>query len=327
MKAAIYCLKSQQDLCRDIEQLLRENIFERIELKRMVVSDNYGRASAAEEHHSCRSYMRMLKACMIKVDDFRIVVDDGHGNSWYMGYMGIEGDPRGGSSSEKFLKIFHRSMTSAFPAVAVMDRMVMAPQGIHGAFEKSRDFPWLLKPLDLQGVALVDFQYPNQISDAVQQISGQLKAEVVKLCRRHMLVGKIPKPNFSELAKLLNIDKLYLEQHQKEVFASMIKLTPKIVSGAAQLGRLSQVILEITNESENTLRDVRVQVRGPYGTLRGNVRETLNFTAGEKRVQRIQFEVSPKASPYCPLEVMFHTKGMSQTHVPFPIPVIIDVSP
>jgi hypothetical protein len=322
MKAQIFGLNSQQELCRTIEYLLRDNVFRHIDLQRLTISDNYSRASSTEEHKACMAYIRLLKACMIKVEDFRIVVSDDRGNWCYMG--GYYGEV--GSKAARDLKIFHDSMTSVFPAVAIMGRLVMVPTNIHEAFEESRDFPWFLTPLDLRGVALVDFQYPDLISEGVRQVSGQLKTEVVKLCRRYMLARRILKPDFKHLAKLLEIDELYLGQHQNEMRDPVTRLTPKIVSGPAQLGRKSLVVLEIRDESEREVERVHVQIRGPYNTLKHPVAETLDFSVAGGRVRRLQFEVFPKASPYCPLEVLFDVDETAQMYGAFPIPMILDVS-
>lgn len=329
MKAQIFYLKSQEDLCGEIEPLLRRYVFQDIQVERRAISDTYynpyGFTDPEWEH--CRLYHHLLKACMIKVDDFGIVVADGQGRFSYIeAYEGYAPGLGYWRYKRNFLTIFHKSMTSAFPAVALMDRMIIVPQRIHEAFEKSRDFSWFLKPLDLEGVLLVDFQDSESVREAIREAGARLKAEIVKLCRRHMLVRKNPSPDFTDLANLLNIDKKLLEELQNEILASSAKLTARIVSGPAKLEKLSRVVLEIQNETGNVLDGIRVQVRAPSGTLKVPVAEILNFSGGDAGTRRIQFEVLPKASPYCPLEVLFSLSETNQTCTPFPIPVILDVS-
>ena len=324
MIAKIFSLESQKDSCDEIESLLRRYVFEGIQVQRLSISDDYKEESESLEGIHCHWYLNLLKASMIKVDDFTIVVEDGQGNWWY---WGSEGYGYGGHlNGAKFLKILRDSMSSVFPAVAIMDRMVMVPQGIHEAFDKSREFSWFLKPLELGGVLLVDFQNPESVLDGARQIGMRLKEEIGKLCARHMLARKIPRRDFDDLATLLNVNKKYLEQHQEEIFVSAVKLTPRIVSGPAPLESSSRVILEIQNESKNVLERVHVRVRAPFGVLKAPVVETLDFHVGEAGTRRIQFEVVPKASPYCPLEVFFALSEMNHVYSPFPIPVILDVS-
>jgi hypothetical protein len=323
MKAEIFFLASQQESSGEIESLLRRYVFDRLQVERRAISDDYGRASNSQEHEHSKLYFRFLRASMVRVDELNIVVADDQGN-WC--YLGGERAGYGEVKGTNFLKLFHASMASAFPAIAIMDRMVMVPHDIHEAFEKTREFSWFLRPLYLGGVLLVDFRNPESVREAARQVGIRLKEETATLCRRHMLTRRIPTPDFKDLARLLKIDREFLELHRDEMLASAAKLTPRIVSGPAQLEKLSRVILEIQNESDQTFDRVHVQVRGPSGTLKAPVVETLDFPAGDEGTRRIQFEVLPKASPYCPLEVFFSLNETNQRFASFPIPVIVDVA-
>jgi hypothetical protein len=302
-----------------------------MQVQHLVISDDYNENSGWLEHLHCMTYLNLLKAGMIKVDDFTILVSDGRGNWWYMGGGEAYRDGYGGygysyMKGVKFLKIFQDSLSSAFPAVAIMDRMVMVPQGIHDAFDKSREFSWFFKPLVSGGVLLVDFRDPESVREGSRQVGIFLKTEISKLCARHMLARRIPRQDFNDLATLLNINKKYLEQNQAEILVPAVKLTPRIVSGTAYLEKSSRVTIEIQNESEKVMERVRVQVRAPFGALKAPVIETLDFPLGEEGTRRIEFEIFPKAVPYCPLEIFFSLNETRREYSPFPIPVILDVS-
>jgi hypothetical protein len=330
MKAQIFFLKSQEDYCKEIEPLLRRYVFEDIHIERLVIGDDYCQASPIWEHSRCHLYLRLLNRSMVKVDDFNVVIGDERGNWCYMGGGYWEG--RGGYSENakgwagSYLKLFQNSLNCVFPAIAVMDRMVMVPHGVHEAFEKSRDFSWFLKPLDVHGVLLVDFDGSESVREGVQQTSIWLKTEIAKLCRRHMLARKIRKPDFKELGALLGVDEKYLVQHREDILAPGVELMPKIVNGPAQLESTSLVVVEIQNCSGRLLERVRVQVKGPGGVLKAPVVDILDFPAGESGTRTIEFEVSAKAFPYCPLEVLFELSEISETYTTFPIPLILDVS-
>lgn len=315
MEAQIFFLKSQQVLCNKITSLLRQYVYEDIQVNRLAVSnvdpDKWGDVA---QQQIARSYLHLLKSTMIKVGDFQIGVEDPNGDYWYMGYGG-----------KFYLKLSRQLMTSVFPAVAVMDRMVMLPQGIHKAFDSPSGFSFFPRPLDLQGVLLVNFDDQRAIREGVQQVAAQMKTEVAKLCRQYMSVNTLPQPDFDDLARLLNIDKNYFEQYQDEIFERSVKLTPKIVSGPAQRAQRSQVVLEIQNESDDELGIVCVQVKAPSDALPAPVVEYLDFSAGKEQTQKIQFEICPRAPRFCPLAVLFMPSDTLQTYTPFPIPLTLDV--
>jgi hypothetical protein len=173
----------------------------------------------------------------------------------------------------------------------------------------------------------VDFQDLDSVREGARQVGIHLRTEIAKLCRRHMLMNKSSSPNFDTLSELLKIDKKYFKKHEEEILASMVQLVPKIGSGPAQLGRPCRVIIEIRNESEKELEHVRVQVRAPKDAMKAPVVKILDFPASGAGAQRIQFEISPKAAPYCPLEVLFEISETSQLYAPFSAPLILDVTP
>ncbi|HKO42522.1 MAG TPA: hypothetical protein VJU84_04490 [Pyrinomonadaceae bacterium] len=308
MNARIFYLPNQRDLIYDVQALLREHLYQSIQVSHLEILDS--------DREAARSYLTLLRASMIKSDNFRIGIEEADQYVWYLGY---EED-----TNWKSLKLRRSSMSSIFPAIAIMDRMVVLPRGIYDAFDTT--IPFFPKPLDLQGVLLLDFNDKRAIAEAIRQVGVQVKDEVAKLCKRYIFIKKVIQPNFKELAELLKIDKEYLEQNKTEMFAASVKLTPRIVSGPAQLGRSTLVSLEITNESEFELGVVRTQVKAPVGSLKTPVvREYLDFSIGKPPVQKIQFEVTPRTSPYCPLELLFEPNEPSQIYTPFPIPIILDV--
>jgi hypothetical protein len=314
MNARMFFLPSQQELCREIPALLRQHLYKEVVVEHLDVRDY--------DWNAARSYLNLLRASMVKEDDFRIGVEESNKRLWYLGY-----EDQDWYEDWHALKIPRESMTAIFPAVSVMDRMVMLPHLFQQAFDTSRDFSFFPKPLDLQGVLLVDFQDARAIREGVRQVGSQIKAEIAKLCRRYMFVNKYRtnQPDFSELARMLKIDRGFFEQHQDELFVPSVKLTPKIVSGMARLGKKSKVVLEIQNNSEDVLGKVRVQIRAPADILANPVAEYLDFSAGKAQIQQINFEVKPTAR-YCPLEVLIELDDPNQKYAPFPFPLILDVS-
>jgi hypothetical protein len=321
MKAKIFYLNQQQNLFGEIARLLKQYVYADIDVLPQNINDMYPDILMNDQElFITQSYANLLMASMVKVDDFKVYVEDRYGHWWYMGhlggYVGYE---------DHVLRIARDSIASLFPAVALMDRMVLLPQGIYEAFDKSRRFSYFPKPLDLQGVLLVDFRDHRAIEEAVRQVGAHLKIEIAKLCRRYMAVNRILQPDFDDLTKILRIDKRFFEQYQSEIYTPPVKLIPKVVSDPVQLAKRSQVVLEIQNESEVAVGRVRVQVRAPSGTLTAPVAEYLDFSAGNKQIQTIRFEVIPSMTPYCPLEVLFVPDELGQMYTTFPIPVVLEV--
>ena len=138
-EAVIFYLEGQGSLVKDIERLLRQLIFDGIEVERHVISRNPAREQLAE-HEAARSYLKMLRACMIWVKDFRIVVGI-RPDSWC--YLGDEQENEA-LFARRFLQISRDDLKKIFPAVAIMDRMVMVLAGFQGAFQVLRTCPGFL---------------------------------------------------------------------------------------------------------------------------------------------------------------------------------------
>jgi hypothetical protein len=314
--AQIFCLESQKRIAQDIEILLKRHVFDRMDVERLEISDDYSRSPGENDQTHCRRFLKLFKASMVRVDDFAIVVADGRGRWYYMG---------GCYNDEPYLlELFEDSMTSVFPAVAVMNRMVMMPHDVGDAFEKSRIFPWFVKPRDLGGVVLTDFRHPESVVEGIREVALQLKADVVRLCRRHMLARKIKTPDFLELALLLGINSRYLQLYEADIAAPRAELSSRIVSGPVRKGTSSSVVLEVQCGSEAPLGPVLVKVNAPSGTLKSPVAAMLDFTGG-KQARQIEFKVIPKAQPYCPIEVLFTLDESVAPAAPFPLPLVLDV--
>ena len=314
-------MEGQESLFTEIDSLLHRLIFDGIQVESGLIPKYYSMGSKDKDHETARLYLRMLKACMIREHDFRIVVGR-RPDSWC--YLGDE-KKNEGVFADRFLQISREKLDVIFPAVAIMGRMVMVPVSFHSAFDGSAQMPWFLNPLDLQGVTLVDFGEPDFVHQKVEQVGAQLEQEIIKLCARHAHVRNIQVPDFNEMSRLLSISSSYFIQHQEKIMRSFIRMTPRVLSGSVQVKRPSQVILGFTEASENPLRRVQVWVIGPRGTLQSDVRHTVDFTAGDANSQLLTFEVVAKVRPYCPLEIHLEPDGGDNAYAAFSVPLILDV--
>jgi hypothetical protein len=317
MITQIFCLRSQKAVARKVESLLRKLIYPELEVELKEISDDYNTYSDYKEHENCGLFLRLFKASMIRVDDFAIVVSDGRGRWYYMGGS-YHNEPR-------LLELLQSSMSSVFPAVAIMNRMMMMPYGVGDAFGKSRMFPWFVKPRDLEGVVLTDFQHPDSLEQAIRQVDVQLRTDIAKLCKRHMLLRRIATPDFVELSHLLKISTDYLESHRPEFTAPWAGLTCEIVSASARVGIESEVALEVRYASPEPLGLVSVRVSAPHGVMEDTFKASLLFAGGKTERRELRLRVKPKAAPYCPLEVQFTMDETQPLAAPSSYPLLLDV--
>lgn len=317
MNAKIFCLTSQKSMADEVERLLRDHIFKDIGCLRLEIGDGYSRNPEAREQEYCRLFLRLLKASMMRVDDFAVVVTDGRGRWHYMGGVYNE-EPH-------LLELFAESMPSLFPAVAIMDRMVMLPHTVGDAFRRSRALPWFIKPSHLGGVVLTNFGHTDSLVEGTRQVGLQLRTDIAKLCKRHMLMRKIGTPDFTELSRLLDVHTKYLERHRAEIVPPSARLSARIVSGPARVGRKTRVRIEVHYESDDPLALVVLNVNAPSGTLDEPVSETLSFPDGGSKSTPIEFDLVPMARPYCPLEVIFAIDERHASSSSAPFLLILDV--
>lgn len=313
MKAQVFSLKSQVALRRAIARSLR-TFYEDIEIEHRVYDDDDNPKKIGE------SYLQLLRASTIGVGAFTVEVEDQYGGWDYWDYAAeVE-------RAEHFLRLPHGAKEKVFPSVALLNRMMIVPQGLRDALDAPADFAFLFRPLNLQGVLYVDFEGKQTIPNAIEQLGAEIRAEIVGLARRHMAVNRIRTPDLEDLGYLLDVHVDYLEQLREEILRPLPRLTVAVTSGFARLNRVSTISLEFSNQSENPPGIVDVQIRAPWtGMEEPPIRytERLAFSdAGDRRV--VDIDVFARAAPYLPLEVLFQFEGVMDA-VAFPFPLLVDV--
>ncbi len=317
MKAHVFILQGQDALFKEIKALLEDEIYRNIEVERMEIDPKYGQSSGSVMHERCRMYLHLLRASFVASNPFEVVVKNDRETHWcYLGYQAEFGG--------YCFELKHMQMTALFPAVGIMDRLVMLPEEFHRNLDVyPRTFLSLPKPLNLGGVELVDFHVEGTVKHAVNRVAVQLKREWKNLCHRHMGVHRLFKPDYEELSRLLNVDSLFLKS--SNVFSPDVRLDVSVVPGKVVEDALSRVVLELRNEGGRPLRNIRIRVRAPSGALASPVSQTCDLLPPEP--VRLELELTPKAAPCCPLEV-FIDQGDDPSEIPsYPISVPVDVSP
>ncbi len=314
MKAQIFALKSQTALCREIQLLLEDYLYRRIEVELKIFDDDDPNQNASLEIG--RAFFRLLGASMVRADDFSLEVESSLGEWGYWGYTG--------DSGKYFVRLGDRLRTKVFPSVAIMDRMVMVPEEIHDALDVPTGFSYLFRPLDLHGVLLVDFGDQIAIQEAIVKIGGELRKEIVGIGRRHIYVRRTRTPDLVDLSGVLHVSVDFLKELEGEIVKLVPTLSLDVTSGPVRLGTWSQVRLEVRNESGHELGIMRVQIRAPRNVMRAHFVQHLDFSSKELECQTLQLDVKPQVAPFCPLEVRFLSDDVAPIFT-FPIPLILDV--
>jgi hypothetical protein len=339
MNAIVFMPEGEDQLFRTINHYLQEHIYRDINVRQYTISskpeelyynDSPDYIMPWEEKIKLENninkftrYLEHMKASMVKVSDFSLGLFNNKGQWGYVGY----------ANDKLFLRLSESSLHKLFPAVAIMDRMMLIPSEIHECFEKDMELSWLLKPLDAHGVFLTDFQDKKAIRKAVIQVGNHIKDYTARLCRRHMQARKIQVSDLDELAKLLKVDMQFLHQFKDEINLPHVRLSSKVVSGPVKLETPSKVMIEIKDVSEQKVENLLVKVRLPDQTLVNQDANPVFFTESitlleeNDRAQVIEFEVIPRAVPFCPVEVMFELQDINPAYTPFPVPLLLDVVP
>jgi hypothetical protein len=215
---------------------------------------------------------------------------------------------------------------SVFPAVGLLGRLVMAPEGLVSTriVDHPRDFLWCPKPLDLGGLALVNFTDKTSIRKAVLQAGNRAKDEIRKICARYMHKRGIPKPNFDEIAEILGVNRRYFDVNAAALAFSDTSVSVTVESGDCVVGRKSRVVLQVHNRTDCDFEWVRVRVRAPLISLPVPVTATVGLPKAEPVF--VEFFLTPHVAPFCPLEVACELADTKEEVQPFPKAVILNVA-
>ena len=319
MKTRIFILQGQNTLAKSISSLLRDEIHRDIDVEYVEIDPKYNQGSDRDMHYHCRDYLRLLRTSFIASHPFDVVVkNDWETQGCYLG-LGYAGEFAGYCFEFK-----HMQMSALFPAVAIMDRIVMLPEEFHLELDAHpRTFLSLARPLCLGGIELVDYHATEALKQAVHRVAVQLRREWKSLCHRQMAIRRLFKPDFDELSRLLKVDLMILESNN--LFSPDVRLDASIVEGRAVEGTLSRVTLELRNSGDRELRNIRVRVKAPSNTMASPFSKMLDLLPPKS--VRVEIELTPSVAPCCPLEVFVDLEGGPIDIPSVQIPVLVDVLP
>jgi hypothetical protein len=319
MKTRIFILEGQIALAKSISSMFRDEIHRDIDVEYVEIDPKYNRDSDLQMHYQCRDYIRLLRTSFIVSNLFDIVVKNDWETQWCYFGLGYAGD-FGGYCFE----LKHMQMTALFPAVAIMDRIVMLPEEFHTRLSAHpRTFLSMARPLELGGIELVEYQAAGALKQAVQRVAAQLRREWRGLCHRQMAIRQLFKPDFEELSRLLKVDFGILESNK--LFSPDISLGASVVAGKAIEGTLSHITLELRNSGDRALRNVHVRVKAPIGTLVSPFSKMVDLLPPQ--AASIEIELTPSIAPCCPLEVFVDYEDEPLDMQSVQIPVLVDVLP
>ncbi len=330
MKAKIFYIAGDQDrIFKDLVHLLR-NVYENIQVVGYPIDKNIDKNTWDKEVHSyCEQFIRLLRKSILTINDFSIVIKrKTDTENWF--YLGYEYN-KFESLFLKYLELYNDKLVSIFPSVAILNRMVILPKSISELFakEKFRDpkFDYLIKPFELQGVKLIDFNYrnPEDIKDHFVDIHHQLKNEIKQYFARYYQQIAVPRPNLGKLFELLDIDRSYYLLNQKEFDTQNINFIIETDSSSLKKDRKSKVRLKIINRCTGIeLNTIHLELKGPSECLAEPISKNIVFDETDASCH-IEFDIKPITGPYLPIELKFTPAEATQNINFFPIPYILNV--
>lgn len=323
MKAKIFYINSQEQLsiCKKIETALKEILYKSIYIERIQIPSDYFANSSYIEHNFFEDYQQLLKRAMLKPSDFTIIIEKDDGGWSYSGY----GHSGKNAPFYNFLNINQSYLPRIFPAVAILDRLMLLPYGMNDVFEAHPDrFKWLLRPYDSQGVLLIDFSDENQIFESIKWVTSKTKKEIENYFSRQMLMRRYPQPDFDELSYLLGVETNFLREVESEIKVNLAEISASVTTPPIPVGKTSKVKITINKKSESFEGSIYMRIKAPSSIMKNSVKKTFYFERGTFNVD-IEFDITPNTYPYLPIEILFGGNEMTKDVYPLKIPAIIEV--
>jgi hypothetical protein len=339
MKAKIFYIKddnAQKEIVEDLKEYLRDILYGNMDIETHAIPANYNYGSEESAHQAMDTYIRLLRASMLKLNDFHVKIENSSGNWCYLGGEHSEYS----SLYTNNITLKENQVKAMFPALSLMNRMVLLPEGIDELFNDLHkdNFNFLFKPLDLEGISLIDFENRIRVSNMLTHLKNKLELEIAKYCNRYMELKNSPYPDYNVLSKLLNVKERYLtglekiilnQKSNSESLINYIKITPKVLNDSVKYKETSTVRLEFNKETEIPIDEVYIEIRAPFQTIENNIVKTsMKFSLETSETKIIEFPLTAQAKPFCPIEVRFRFNELvfGNNPIPFPIPLIINVN-
>lgn len=308
-----YIDREQREKYTVVAELLKEHVF-----RNLLIDEYYAYNYGYPSDDCLNMYLSLLNSSVIKYKDFNLMIQKSDRypmySYWHSGmYSYIYSSATMGISRDKLWRLF--------PAVAIMDRMIILPQDIINAFDYDKNnYSWLPKPLEAGGAILVDYSNTDLLREGICRVEKQLQYEISRLCIRHMTANNIPEPDYYALGKLLRANPEFVKKHTSKLYRE-ISLRVEAAQDTIPVNQDSFVTINLYSKTESPVGRIRVTVSAPSKTLDYKVSEVLEMDYSGK----LEFRLNPKVRPYCPLEVSVETYDLGEGSNPMQFPVILNV--
>lgn len=293
MQVDIFYLNDNKESCDYLLELLDEVFEKGLEINKCVINREFIEKRSDKDEDNARKYISQLNMSMVKSEKFSMLVKKS--TNW--GYWGNYGREE---CFCKFLEITSEQFAYWFPAISIWGRMVLAPKYLMDKFsEHSQDFPVLFRPLSFNGIRLVDFKNREEVINVLFRLKYDILEELLGLCDSQISMQGGGEVNIRELGKILNVSKRFLDYHLKDRLKPLGKVDVVFPAQELYVNVENLIVLEVFNNSETDLYDVKVCVRTPEGDE--GLKWFINVDNNAK--EQITFKVKPKTVPYFPIEV------------------------
>ncbi len=191
------------------------------------------------------------------------------------------------------------------PAVAVHNRMALVPAGLGRALERdwSDQLSSPFQPLDMGGVAEVDFRDAAAVEGALAEVGRATRGELLADVRAWASFRVPGEVDLTALAKDLDVDLGFLHHLLKSQAGQQAvnrRLTCLLEPRKIAFGRWTRVELQIRNDSDVSLKDLQVTISGPVEIRPSRLQ--LDVAAGETAM--LPLSLKPTDHGEYPLEVV-----------------------
>lgn len=192
-----------------------------------------------------------------------------------------------------------------FPAVSVQDRMVLVPNGLKPQLAKGTNDMSPFPAFKEGGVLEVDFRDESAVRNAVRLVSEKLHEDFLHDLQKHSRFQDLHAVPLQVLADDMNIELGYIQyllkgdQHVLDR-ASYNYFEWSINPAELPVNRWTKVTLTLKNNSDQELKRLLIQIRGPVKVSP----ERVELTVAPRSSAETLVAIKPEESGDYPLEIV-----------------------
>ena len=127
------------------------------------------------------------------------------------------------------------------------------------------------------------------------------------------------------MSTLTGVSVNFFEANKHELIYEFTQFSCQVLTKQVTVNKRSHVIIKLKKFTLNSLTSIVVQLRAPANTLHSPVVQYLQFNSQDDNIATLEFDITVKVVPYCPLELIFSLDEQLVDFSPIPMQIILDV--